>query len=82
MLPPAEAERAAAVRHLDGDAAPGLALAPRPPLVTHTQPRVLALELQTIVYSKVRNHREDPYQGLLLVESFYYTAFTFHIKTQ
>ena len=36
-----------------------------------------ALELETKVHPKVRNHGEGPYQGLLLVESGYYR---FHIK--
>ena len=34
------------------------------------------LKLQTKVNTKVRNHGEGPYQGLLLVESAYYR---FHI---
>ena len=31
----------------------------------------LTLELETKVHTKVRNHREGPFYGLLLVESAY-----------
>ena len=36
-----------------------------------------AVELETEVHTKVRNHGEGPYKGLLLVESGYYH---FHIE--